>query len=81
MGFEQVAATRLLLSGSAAESSPLRFETLPFTGSRPAHTYSSTAHTGADVPIYATGYGAEHVTGLLDNTELFPLLTTGVISQ
>lgn len=39
-------------------------------------TWATKTHTDVDVPLYATGPGAEKFQGLLDNTQLFRLLTT-----
>ncbi|MGE5786169.1 MAG: alkaline phosphatase, partial [Myxococcales bacterium] len=36
--------------------------------------YQTGSHSGVDVPIYATGRGAEFVPEVLDNTQLFPIL-------
>lgn len=36
--------------------------------------YETCAHSGVDVPVYATGRGAEFVSALLDNTQIFPIL-------
>jgi len=52
----------------------------PVAGQVPAHTYATGAHTGADLPIYVEGPGAEFVTGVLDNTELYWLLRQGSLS-
>ena len=34
-------------------------------------SYTSYAHTGLQIPVYATGVGAEAFSGLYDNTEIF----------
>ncbi|MBN1609833.1 MAG: alkaline phosphatase [Polyangiaceae bacterium] len=49
-------------------------ETEPKAGVVPAHTYSSTAHTGARVPLFALGPGSDTASGVLDNTAIFQLL-------
>jgi hypothetical protein len=46
----------------------------PQQGVVPSHSYSTTAHSNADVRFFASGIGAARLTGTLDNTELFPLL-------
>jgi alkaline phosphatase len=43
-------------------------------------TFSSTGHTGVNVPIYARGANAESVTGTMDNTDVFSLTTVGSFS-
>jgi len=42
-------------------------------GRMPEVTWSTKGHTGVPVPIYAQGPGAEAVTGMLDNTDVFRL--------
>ncbi|MBC7724276.1 MAG: alkaline phosphatase [Burkholderiaceae bacterium] len=37
-------------------------------------TYLSGNHTGADVPIYATGPGSDQLQGSVDNTDLFDIM-------
>ena len=34
-------------------------------------SYTSYAHTGLQIPVYAMGVGAEHFAGLYDNTDIF----------
>ena len=34
-------------------------------------SYTSYAHTGLQIPVYATGVGADAFSGLYDNTEIF----------
>ena len=34
-------------------------------------SYTSYAHTGLQIPVYAMGVGAERFTGLYDNTDIF----------
>ena len=43
-------------------------------GNYPAVSWSSTNHTGANVPIYAWGANAELVGGVMDNTDLYDLM-------
>ena len=43
-------------------------------GQMPTVSWSSGGHTGANVPIYASGYGAEQVAGTIDNTEIFNIV-------
>jgi alkaline phosphatase len=49
-------------------------ETEPEAGVVPAHAYSTSAHTSANVPLFALGPGSEFVSGVLDNTAIFQLL-------
>lgn len=44
-------------------------------GEFPTVSWSTTGHTGVNVPIYAWGENAEFVGGVLDNTEVFDVLT------
>ncbi|MBK4729848.1 alkaline phosphatase [Oxynema sp. CENA135] len=44
-------------------------------GEFPEVTWSTTDHTGANVPIYGWGIGSESVAGTLDNTDFFALMT------
>ncbi|MCL4179422.1 MAG: alkaline phosphatase [Verrucomicrobia bacterium] len=44
-------------------------------GNYPSVTWSSTDHTAANVPVYAWGVNASLVSGTLDNTDFFNLLT------
>jgi alkaline phosphatase len=53
-------------------------ETNPQAGVVPSHTWSTGGHTSRRVPLYAMGPSAERVAGVLDNTEIFALLTTPV---
>lgn len=46
----------------------------PPGGQLPAHHYTTGGHTGVDVRIFATGPGAEAITGTLENTDLFGIL-------
>jgi alkaline phosphatase len=44
-------------------------------GEFPEVTWSTTDHTGANVPIYGWGVGSASVAGTLDNTDFFSLMT------
>jgi alkaline phosphatase len=44
-------------------------------GAYPSVSWSSTGHTGVDVPIYAWGTNADLVGGVMDNTDLFAVAT------
>ena len=43
-------------------------------GFMPEVTWSSTDHTSANVPVYATGQGAEEFVGVIDNTDIFKII-------
>ncbi|NQU20284.1 MAG: alkaline phosphatase [Candidatus Nealsonbacteria bacterium] len=47
-------------------------------GLAPEVTWSTGGHTGVNVPIYAWGTTSELVTGVLDNTNVFGLVTTTI---
>jgi len=49
-------------------------ETDPVAGEIPEHTFTSTAHTLWDVPVYARGPQAYRVAGTIDNTDFFNTL-------
>jgi alkaline phosphatase len=40
--------------------------------------WSTTGHTGVNVPLYAWGPGAQNFSGLIDNTDLFQMSTVSV---
>jgi alkaline phosphatase len=42
----------------------------------PTVSWSTTGHTGVNVPVYALGKNADMVSGILDNTDLFEIATT-----
>ncbi|MGC9453464.1 MAG: alkaline phosphatase [Phycisphaerae bacterium] len=44
-------------------------------GEFPSVSWSTTGHTGDRVPLYAWGRNAEHVSGVMDNTDLFEVAT------
>jgi alkaline phosphatase len=44
-------------------------------GNYPGATWTGTGHTGAKVPVYAWGFGAFQVSGVMDNTGFFGLAT------
>jgi alkaline phosphatase len=44
----------------------------------PNVSWSTTGHTGVDVPVYAWGTHAERVDGVMDNTDLFRLAVSAV---
>ena len=41
----------------------------------PSVSWSSSGHTAANVPIYAYGYGAQRISGTIDNTDIFGIVT------
>jgi alkaline phosphatase len=43
----------------------------------PAVEWSSGSHTAANVPVYAWGVNASMVSGVMDNTEMFAVVTAG----
>ena len=47
----------------------------PVAGVVPRHIYTSIEHTLQDVPLYSSGPEANRLAGLLDNTEIFPVLS------
>lgn len=44
-------------------------------GNLPTVSWSTGGHTGVNVGAWATGYNAEYVTGILDNTQFFRIIT------
>ncbi|MHC4083807.1 MAG: alkaline phosphatase [Planctomycetota bacterium] len=44
-------------------------------GNYPSVSWSSTGHTAANVPVYAWGENAELISGEMDNTEMFGVVT------
>jgi alkaline phosphatase len=44
-------------------------------GNYPTAPWTTTGHTGADVPIFAWGVNASFVSGVLNNTDLFAIVT------
>jgi alkaline phosphatase len=57
------------------ECGGLKVEAPRGVGRLPEVSWSSTHHTRAPVPVYAGGPGAERFRGIIDNTDLFALLT------
>jgi alkaline phosphatase len=49
-------------------------ETQPAVGVIPMHTFTTSAHTGVNVPLFTLGPGADYVSGAMDNTAIFQLL-------
>ncbi len=45
-------------------------------GSLPTVSWSTTGHTGADVPVYAWGLGSGAIGGTMDNTDFYSLMTS-----
>jgi alkaline phosphatase len=45
-------------------------------GVLPSVTWATTGHTAANVPAYAWGVNAELISGVMDNTEMFEVVTT-----
>lgn len=48
-------------------------------GVAPDVTWSTTGHTGVNVPLLAWGAKAEYVTGVMDNSDVFSLTAEGVV--
>jgi len=44
-------------------------------GVLPTATWSTTGHTSANVPVYAWGSNADAISGVINNIDLFPLIT------
>lgn len=44
-------------------------------GNYPTVTWSTTGHSGANVPVYAWGINAPMISGVMDNTEMFGVVT------
>ncbi|MBM4156317.1 MAG: hypothetical protein FJ221_15000, partial [Lentisphaerae bacterium] len=44
-------------------------------GTMPSVTWSSKGHTTTDVPLWGKGPGSEMIAGLLDNTDVFRLIS------
>jgi alkaline phosphatase len=44
-------------------------------GALPVVSWSTSGHTMADVPVYGWGAGAERVSGFMENTDLFRIMT------
>jgi alkaline phosphatase len=72
------AATRsdtLVLVTSDHETGGLKVVGGKAAGLMPDVTWSSKQHTTADVPLWGVGPGSEAISGRLDNTDIFQLLT------
>ena len=50
---------------------PLSMAVSHITNNKAGLSYTSYAHTGLQIPVYATGVGAENFSGLYDNTDVF----------
>ena len=50
---------------------PLSMAVSHIVNNKAGLSYTSYAHTGLQIPVYATGAGAEAFSGLYDNTEIF----------
>jgi len=46
-------------------------------GVLPTVTWSTGGHSGANIPVYAWGVNAEMISGVMDNTEIFSVVTAG----
>lgn len=47
----------------------------------PSHVWATTGHTAADVNVYAWGPNAEYVTGRIDNTDIYSILTANNVDM
>ena len=50
---------------------PLSMAVSHIVNNKAGLSYTSYAHTGLQIPVYATGVGAEKFSGLYDNTDIF----------
>ena len=64
----------LILVTSDHETGGLSVQAARGAGEVPEVTWSTTGHTGVRVPIYAWGPGAERVTGVIDNTDIYRIM-------
>ncbi len=46
-------------------------------GEFPTAKWSTTGHTAVNVPVYAWGVNAEMISGIMDNTDMFEVVTAG----
>ena len=66
----------LILVGADHETGGLTItETTPTPGTVPDHVFTDTYHTGVAVPFFAWGPTSQFVSGVLDNTEIYSLLS------
>ena len=74
-GFRPKAAE--VLEGTEAEAlayggyEPLSMAVSHIFNNKAGIAYTSYAHTGLQIPVYAQGVGAEAFNGMMDNTEIF----------
>jgi len=75
----------LLVEGSridhAHETGGLLIEQNLGVGVIPSHVWATTGHTAADVNVYAWGPNAEYVTGRIDNTDIYSILTANNVDM
>lgn len=64
----------LVLIISDHETGGLRVIRNKGRGFMPEIFWGSTQHTGINVPVYATGQGAEEFEGVIDNTDIFKII-------
>jgi hypothetical protein len=53
-------------------------ENNPVAGIVPGHNFTTTKHTGVAVPVFARGPGSASLSGSIDNTDFFPVLSSGI---
>jgi len=56
------------------ETGGLRLLERTAAGVRPAVSWGATRHTGTRVPVYAKGIGADRVSGMIENTDIFRIV-------
>lgn len=66
----------LILVVADHETGGLTVESNKGAGNYPDVTWSSISHTGANVPVYARGLNAGRISGVMDNTQIFGIVTS-----
>jgi alkaline phosphatase len=77
-GFELSEAERQVLSASPRDADEAYAAMTDILNERTLSGWTSTGHTGVDVPLYATGPGSEAFSGVLQNQQLGQLLWQAV---
>lgn len=75
LALTDAADTLIIVTADHETGSLTVHDASPEAGAVPEHSFGTTGHSGADVPIFATGPGAEAVGGCFQNTRIFSLLT------
>jgi alkaline phosphatase len=68
--FEESMAITVTDSSSYNESEPFIDQAIRLMNQKAGVSWSSGSHTAINVPVYAIGAGAEHFTGVMDNTDI-----------